>query len=358
MADKVYGRSASVIVVYNNTDITANISGDIESFDYSDAAESQSDSISLTLDAQESKWVESWFPEKGAKLEPAIAVRDWNVGGIKTGYRNYSAECGSFVLDDLSYSADPDTLTIGAVAKPSDTSFSERNREFTWKNTSVQKIAEEIAARYSLELKFEGDDHSIDALEQDDPDSTFLEDLCETYGLIIKVYASKLWVYDREQYKKKDAAYTVYRKMPAENTTALCAEPGSFSWNTTLSGTYTGGIFTYTKKASKKSESDINISVTVGTDERQLKMSEKVSSEADAKARLIAEIRNKNHGATSASFTVIGYPAGASAQCINLSGWGSNIDGKYFVDEMKHSFSRSGGYKTKIKCSRVEELEL
>lgn len=124
-------------------------------------------------------------------------------------------------------------------------------------------------------------------------------------------------------------------------------EEGSFKWNTKLTGTYTGGVYTYTNKQKK-----ININVKVGTEERQLKLSGKVSSEADAKARLIAKLKNANHGATTISFTVPGYPVGASAQCIN-----GKMAGKYFIDEMEHSYSPSGGYKTQIKASKVEQEE-
>ena len=226
---------------------------------------------------------------------------------------------------------------------------SDWNRTFTWKNTSVKKIAETIAGRYKLELKFEGDDHSIDAKEQDGTDSAFLQDLCSTYALVIKVYTSKLWVYDREKYKAKDPVWTVYESRPVGNPTAMCVEPGSFKWNTKLTGTYTGGLYTYTNKQKK-----ININVKVGTDERQLKLTGKVSSEADAKARLIAAIKNANHGATQISFTMLGYPAGASAQCFNLVGYGK-MDGKYFVDQMEHSISPSSGYKTQVKASKVEK---
>lgn len=118
-------------------------------------------------------------------------------------------------------------------------------------------------------------------------------------------------MYDREKYKAKDPVWTVYESRPVGNPTALCVEPGSFKWNTKLTGTYTGGLYTYTNKQKK-----ININVKVGTDERQLKLTGKVSSEADAKARLIAAIKNANHGATQISFTMLGYPAGASAQCL------------------------------------------
>lgn len=345
------GRQATILLKYENKDISAEIAPDIESFRYTDAAASQSDSVSITVNAKADKWKNDWMPEKGVKLYPTIVVKDWNIGGVSSGYRDYSAECGAFVLDDMSFSSTPDTLTMGGVAKPNDTSFSERNRTFTWKKTSVKKIAETIAGRYGLDFEFDGDDHDIDAKEQDATDSSFLQDLCDTYALVIKVYAAKLWVYDREKYKAKDAVWTVYEAAPPGNPTALCVERGSFKWSTKLTGTYTGGVYTYTNKTKK-----ININVKVGTEERQLKLSGKVSSEADAKARLIAKLKNANHGATTISFTIPGYPVGASAQCINVVGFGK-MAGKYFIDEMEHSYSPSGGYKTQVKASKVEQEE-
>lgn len=343
------GREAAILLKYDKTDITARIENDVESFHYTDAAASQSDSMSIAINARDKRWKNEWLPEKGAKLYPTILVKNWEIGGIGNGYRDYSAECGAFVLDNPSFSSAPDTLTMSGVAKPNDSSFSERTRTFTWKQTSVKKIAETIAERYKLELQFEGDDHDIDAKEQDATDSAFLQNLCNDYALIIKVYASKLWVYDREKYKAKPAVWTAYEEQPKGNPNALCIEPGSFKWNTKLSGTYTGGVYTYTNK-----QKGISINVTVGTAERQLKLTGKVSSEADAKAKLIAAIKNANHGATSISFTVPGYPAGASAQCINVDGYGK-MGGKYFIDQMDQVYTKSGGYKTQVKASKVEE---
>ena len=237
------GREAAILLKYDKTDITARIENDVESFHYTDVAASQSDSMSIAINARDKRWKNEWLPEKGAKLYPTILVKNWEIGGIGNGYRDYSAECGAFVLDNPSFSSAPDTLTMSGVAKPNDSSFSERTRTFTWKQTSVKKIAETIAERYKLELQFEGDDHDIDAKEQDATDSAFLQNLCNDYALIIKVYASKLWVYDREKYKAKPAVWTAYEEQPKGNPNALCIEPGSFKWNTKLSGTYTGQIY-------------------------------------------------------------------------------------------------------------------
>lgn len=342
-------RRANIRLIYESTDITADISDVLESFSYKDCAEGESDSISIAIDAADDKWKGSWMPDKGAKLYPTIAVTDWNFGGVKSGIRDLSAECGTFTLDDLGYSDAPDMLDIGAVAKPNDTSFSERERDFDWKNTSIKKIAEEIAGRYSLTLQFEGTDHEIEVKEQSATDSAFLQELCETYGLCMKVYTEKLWIYDRETYKANDPAFTVYRVAPVDDPAALCVQRGSFKWNTTLAGTYTGGIFTYTNE-----KEEIDISVEVGTPERQLKLNKKASSEADAQAQLEAAIANANHGATTVSFTMMGYPAGAATQCFTLSGYGS-MDGKYFIDSMEHIVG-SSGYTAKIEASKVEAV--
>ena len=107
------GRQAAVLLTYEKTDISEEIAPDLESFKYTDVAESKSDSVSITVNAKAAKWKNDWMPEKGVKLYPAIVVKDWNIGGIESGYRDYSAECGAFVLDDLSFAGAPDSLTMG-----------------------------------------------------------------------------------------------------------------------------------------------------------------------------------------------------------------------------------------------------
>lgn len=90
------GRQAAVLLTYEKTDISEEIAPDLESFKYTDVAESKSDSVSITVNAKAAKWKNDWMPEKGVKLYPAIVVKDWNIGGIESGYRDYSAECGAW----------------------------------------------------------------------------------------------------------------------------------------------------------------------------------------------------------------------------------------------------------------------
>ena len=300
---------------------------------YTDSGSDSSDSLSIKVNAMDHKWIDSWMPDKEAALHPTLCTTNWIVQGDRT-----VLDCGTLVVDDLSFSACPDVLTIGAVARPNGTSFHEKNREQVWKNTSIKRIAETIAGRYGLECKMDAEDVSVALKEQDDNDSSFLQKICGTYGLILKTYRNKIWIFDREQYKKKDSVATVK---------PIDIVPGSLSWNTTLAGTYTGGEFTYSNQKKK-----VNIKVTIGTADRMLKLNQYASSEADAKRQLQAAIDNKNHSATTISFTTMGNLTYCATQCIDVEGYGK-IDGKYYMDSVGHTMNKSGGFVTKVSASRV-----
>lgn len=300
---------------------------------YTDSGSDSSDSLSIKVNAMDHKWIDSWMPDKEAVLHPTLCTTNWIVQGDRT-----VLDCGTLVVDDLSFSACPDVLTIGAVARPNGTSFHEKNREQVWKNTSIKRIAETIAGRYGLECKMDAEDVSVALKEQDDNDSSFLQKICSTYGLILKTYRNKIWIFDREKYKKKDSVATVK---------PIDIVPGSLSWNTTLAGTYTGGEFTYSNQKKK-----VNIKVTIGTADRMLKLNQYASSEADAKRQLQAAIDNKNHSATTISFTTMGNLTYCATQCIDVEGYGK-IDGKYYMDSVGHTMNKSGGFVTKVSASRV-----
>ena len=132
------GRRVELDVTYNNAPFAGQVGAEIESLTYVDNAADDSDSIDITLDAQDSKWLHGWLPEEGATLRPRIIGRDWHGPGA-----THVMECGLFILDDVAYQDAPTTLQVGGVSKPSDTDFSELERETIWKNTSMQSMLKE-----------------------------------------------------------------------------------------------------------------------------------------------------------------------------------------------------------------------
>lgn len=325
-------RTADFSLQYNKFPVDSDIGPDIQSVTYTDCAAEISDSISIELDAQEEKWRGEWMPDEGATLYPKIIGRNWNREGDKQ-----VMDCGLFILDDLQYSANPTTLQIGAVARPSDTDFSECHREQIYKNTSIARIGRTIAARYGLGFSIEAEDYGIECWEQDGTDSSEYNTLCKNYGLTMKVYAKRLWVYDREKMKAKPAVKTIRPEDVIKS---------GFSWKKGIAGTYTGGYFSYTD-----ADRDCDITASVGGGNRTKSVNRYASSVADAAVQLVAEINNANHGQTSASIKLMGCFDIASGMNVRLEGFGSAVDGKYFVDKVTHSLTRGGGFTSSVECS-------
>lgn len=332
------GRRVELDVTYNNAPFAGQVGAEIESLTYVDNAADDSDSIDITLDAQDSKWLHGWLPEEGATLRPRIIGRDWNGPGD-----THVMECGLFILDDVAYQDAPTTLQVGGVSKPSDTDFSELERETIWKNTSIKRIGESIAGRYGLGFTYDADDYDIECDEQDGTDSSYYNTLCKNYGLILKVYAKRLWVYDRERYKGKRAVQDFDR------TNII---PGSLSYNTTLSGTYTGGYFTYTD-----ADKDLDIVCSVGGGNHTKNVNRRATSVYDASVQLCAEINNANHGRVKLKFSVMGNWGVSAGNNLRLTGYGDGlnggINGKYFVDKVTHKYTKSGGFVTSFECSGI-----
>ena len=327
-------RSLKMDVSYNQVSFSEKVGADIESMTYTDVAADNSDSIDITINAQDSKWINAWMPEKGASLIPDILGKDWEKDGDSRKIR-----CGSFVLDNVEYADAPTTMQMGGVSKPSDSDFSELERETVWKNTSIKRIGQTIANRYGLGFSFDAKDYNITCDEQDGTDSSYYNQLCKYYGLVLKVFASKLWVYDREAYKEKKEVKTFRRSD---------IEPGSFQYSTTISGTFTGGHFSYSDP-----DTDKDIECSVGGGKRTKNVSRRATSVQDAAVQLCAELNNANHGNTSIRFTTDGEWAVSASDCIKISGYGK-LDGKYFVDKVTHQVS-NGGFTSKFECSLVEK---
>ncbi len=324
-------RSARLIVGYNGREI----SGNVEDFTYTDPAGGASDSISIKMDDRDGKWIDAWMPEKGDMITAAFLVEDWQREGDS---RNLFA--GEFTVDEIGISGDPVSVSIGAVSKPADDAFSATKRSQTWENVTLREIAQTIAARYHLALVYDGEDISIQTKEQDrEADGAFLKSLCESYGLLLKVYRRKLVLYDRERYKKKPAVLTLNR----------LGDVQEWSFERSLDGSYTGGKITYTDPMTEK-----DVVYTTGIQTRPLELNEKVDNAADAERILKAKLANANHGVEKISFRLMGEPRIVSGQVISLEGFGRKISGGYFVDTAEHSVSRGGGYTTRISASRID----
>ncbi len=324
-------RQAEVSLVYNGANATGQISSYLNSFEYTDQASGTSDSISIAVNDRDHKWIGSWFPVKGDKLQPTIIVRNWNRDGDRI-----SLPCGSFVVDDFSFSGGPIRLKIDAVALPANSSFKAESITETHEKTSLKEIGQKIAGRAGVALYFEADDISVERVEQNNQnDCEFFTGLVEKYGLALKIYNNKLVVFSEADYESKPAKCVL---TPAD------FDP-SWSWDTKLDGTYTGVNYQYTNSDKNKT-----FTVNAGTTERVLTCNEPADNLTEATAIALAAVNSANKDTTTMSISLMARPGLIASDCIQISGL-KKLDGKYYIVSIRHSVG--SGYKMTLELRKV-----
>ena len=207
-----------------------------------------------------------------------------------------------------------------------------------WKDVSVKQIASEITSASSLSLVYDSDvEDKIKELEQSNQtDSSFLKSLCDKYGLSLKVYDNKAVIYDVARYEDKDSVAGI---KPDQCT--------QWTYNNSILGTYTGAVFSYTNSKDNKT-----ISVTVGKSDRLLYINESADDEADAMKKAIAKVNKSNRDLITMSLELVEPMLITATNCVDLFGFGGEIDGKYFITSINHNIAGSG-YSQSLSLRKV-----
>ena len=327
-------RKARVSVNYAGKNITQQIKSYIKSFSYTDVASGESDAMQLDLVDKDKKWMGAWLPSKGDKINPKIITYNWDKEDTEKTFK-----CGDFTLDDLSYSGRPLTCNIGAVSIPRNEAFNDRARTKTWEKVTIKEIAKEIAKRANITLYYEADTISIKSIEQNgQTDCKFLYSICQDYGLAMKVYANKICIFDEEVYEKKKVVATIDESHMI-----------SWSYNTTLAGTYTGAKISYTDPTDDKDHT-----VSIGSGKSILEVNVSADSEADAELKGKAKLANENKKSTTMSVTIKANSKIVASSNVNITGL-KNLNGKYYVDKVKHRITGTDSYSMTLTLRLVEK---
>lgn len=135
--------------------------------------------------------------------------------------------------------------------------------------------------RVALAWDVEGTPFTIKSVEQSEQtDCEFYMNLCNTYGLAMKVYAQKIVVYDREAYKKKGAAAGA---VPVQYEILVMAAGSGRHLHRRR-------VHIHQPGHGKGNQGDR------GQGRRILKQSGKADSKADAERKIKAAVAKANHG--------------------------------------------------------------
>lgn len=320
-------------------------------FSYTDVASGQSDSVQITMHDIGMEWMGPLMPVRGAALGAAVWLANWGKAypGTEIADSQQTFTYGTFIIDDITFSGAPMTCVLKGVSVPVNDDFKTKPKTVTWEKTTIKDIAEKLVSAAGVPLYYEGDSIQIKEYEQSkQTDCAFLYSLCEKYGLAMKVYNQKIVIFDIAKYEAKAAVRTFSFALNQITAAHGQVEQDILKWsyNTTIDGTYTGVEFSYSDP-----NKDEPIKVTVGSAGRMYSANAQASSKYDAELQAAAIVNAANRKIETMTLTIRADVSIVAGTCIQIAGLGKP-DGKYFVDQAKHSVG--GGYKMDLTMHKVQ----
>ena len=205
-------RRAKLHLQYNGNDISEDITADLDTATWTDKSGSEANDLSVNLHNTHGKWLNEWFPAKGAKLAASIEVQNWGGEG-----NNAVLPCGTFDIDDISVSGG-DTgskIAIKGISAPITSKVRGNKKTKAWENMKLSLIASEMAMNAGLSMYFDLENDPLYEREDqvDETDLEFLEGLCTDAGATLKISHDKIVIFSRVAREAGDAILVITPRM-------------------------------------------------------------------------------------------------------------------------------------------------
>ena len=181
-----------------------NISRFVKDFSYTDNY-NQTDCIRISFADRHMHLLKDLFTETGEKVSASIKVFDWSYSGD-----NRTLDLGVFEIGSTSFDGAP---TINAFTVPITASCRSEKKNVPRKKINLSAIAGDISRIARLPLVYDTYvDPFYDVADQNDKsDLEFLEELCKSDGLCMKITNGNLIVYEESKYESMPKAATIKR---------------------------------------------------------------------------------------------------------------------------------------------------
>ena len=321
-------------MLWNGKNVTDYLTPYVLSVTYEDVYHGESDTIEITIENRDLRWLQNWYPEKGDTVVLNIGYKD-----------EPHLPCGEFEIDEIEFSGSRtsgDTVHLRGIATPFKKSIREK-RTIAYENVTLSKIVRLIAERNGMNAVIELDaDPTFKRIDQKQKaDLTFLRELAEKYNASVKVQGNTVYFISNDRLKERKPALTIERK-----------DVISYSLRDKTHNIYKGIIITYhdpkTKKLLKYREDWTGYKA--GAD--YLKINEKIESLEEAKIRARAERHKYDSKERTGRITMPGNPQIMAGLVIALNGFGL-MDGNWLIERTRHTISRMGGWVTELEVRRV-----
>lgn len=328
-------RRTAVTLIYQDKDITADVSGDLTSATYEEGF-GQADTVDIALQDRRYKWLLSWRPQTGESLQMDIGVTNWTEIGD-----NRKLQCGKFLVDELEYAAPPRTLNLRGNSLPSDSSFIGIPHSRTWADVTLKdQILSMLPKSLSLSWQTKFNIKLVKAEQSNTADLEYIQNQCTKYGLRLKLLNNRLVVFSARELDAQPPVRTFHP-----------VDLGGYTLRHTTTRTQYDACKVKYQNAAQGKE----ITYTYpqgGSPHKVYEVTEAVYSIAEAESVAKAALWTQNMVSNTCEITLpIGDTKLYAGRNIALEGFG-DFDGVYGIDASSHTVD-SGGYSTSISLHKV-----
>ncbi|MDU5950506.1 MAG: late control protein, partial [Paenibacillus macerans] len=290
----VDARRAELELSYNGYDLSIDIAKYLIDFSYNDAPSGELDDLQITIQDRDNKWqTPEWMPLPGDSLKAAIRIRHWDKPGTAQ-----KLSLGDFEVDSVELSGPPSVVQIKGVSLGIRSNIRQEKRSKAWEKVTLRSIAGEIAQRAGYKLVYSAPvNPTYDRLDQSEQsDLEFLLQQCKSEGVALKVTDKQLVLFDEFEYEKKApvATYTIGKDKVLSYTFGFSL---SYAAYVACEISYTSGKKTIKTKYVPPGAPSVG---------PVLKISEKVSSQAEALRKARNAIREKNKEMGRSNLSIVG----------------------------------------------------
>lgn len=315
-------------ITVNGSDITALIADRLLSLTVTDEAGVKSDRVEIVIDDRDQRLA---IPSKKATMTVAI------------GYADRLVNKGTYTVEEVEMSNAPRQMTIRANAAGASKGSGAR-REKSYHETTLGKVAGEIAKRNKWELRISSGLSNIEIphVDQTESDLQFVTRLATENGAVAKVAHGKLVIAPHGEGKT-----TSGRTLPS--VTLLATDTVQWSCVESSRGDYEGVKARYHDPKTGKTEDAIDGKDGETTATLPHTYANKGNAERAAKAKRGALQKGK---ATLSISNAPGNPNFEAESRLTATGFRKGVDGQWTMNSVSHQINDSG-YTCSIQCERV-----
>jgi phage protein D len=376
--------TATYKILYNNKNITQDISDHLISLTYTDKVSGESDELELSIEDSDLLWQNAWYPGKGAKLTAEI-INDGRV-----------LNCGNFTIDELEMNSSRsggDVLTIKAIATGI-TKTLRTKRSTAHENKNLREIINTIAAANGLTVMGNIDNIIFNRITQyDRTDLDFLAQLASDYGYTFSIRDTVITftsIYELEgknhiltldkteitawsikdktahvykaakvQYHNPDTNTTVDYEQDAEDIETEGGgndtEPAFVPAASGTTNNDTGVFFNFNASTLRGVPANSGFVDTGYSSSDMLAIKMRVENRQQAEARAKAALHKKNTQESDGSIATMGNVLLVAGVNFELTGMGT-LSGIQHIVQSSHTIDRSGGYITAFYIKRIKKI--